>query len=62
MQEDDPFTNTYREVEELIRAARPDQIAEALRLLVCPVAYAERYDECLPHEVLIARIAEAGKD
>jgi hypothetical protein len=48
MQEDDPVTSTYREAEELIRAARPDQIAEALRLLACPVAYAERYHESLP--------------
>ena len=62
MQEDDTFTNTYREAEELIRAARPAQIAEALRSLVCPVAYAERYREFLPLEELIARIADAGKE
>ena len=62
LQEDDPFTTTYREAEELIRAARSDQIAEPLRLRACQVAYAERYHECLPLEELIARIAEAGKD
>jgi len=62
MQEDDPFTATYREAEELIRAARPDQIAEALRLLACRVAHAERYHESLPLEELIARIAGAPKD
>ena len=62
MQEDDPYTTTYREAEELIRAARPDQIADALRLLACPVAYAGRYREFLPLEELIARIAEAGKE
>ena len=62
MQEDDPYTTTYREAEELIRAARSDQIAEALRLRACQVAYAERYHECLPLEELIARVAGAPKD
>lgn len=56
MQEDDPFTSTYREAEELIRAARPDQIAEALRLLACRVAYCVSYHERPSLEELTVRI------
>jgi hypothetical protein len=57
VQEDGSFTNTYREAEELIRAARPGQIAEALRVLACRVAHAERYHEFLPLEEVLAASA-----
>ncbi len=59
---DDFFVSAYREAEELLQGARRDQVAEALWLLACQVAYAERYHECLPLEELAARIAGAPKD
>jgi DNA transposition AAA+ family ATPase len=62
MHEDDGFLSAYSEALELQRAARPDQVAEALRLLACEVAYCARYSECLPLDELSARIAEADKD
>jgi thioredoxin-like negative regulator of GroEL len=62
MQHDEACVAAYREAQELLYPARPDQVAEALRLLACEVAYAKRYHECLPLEELTARIAAAPQD
>ena len=62
MQQDDPFIDAYSEAQELLQAARPDQVAEALRLLACEVAYYERYHERPTLDELTARIREADKD
>jgi hypothetical protein len=58
MEERDTFIAEFGAAERHLRAARLDQIEEALRLLACEVAYAERYGECLPLAELALRIAD----
>jgi hypothetical protein len=59
---DDEFVAVFGEVEAMLRSARSDQVAEALRLLASEVAYLERYREQPSLEELTARINEAGED
>jgi len=60
--DDDEFVKVFGEVEAILREARRDQVAEALRLLACEVAYCERYRERPSLDEVTARIGEAGED
>ena len=62
MEDDDEFVKVFGEVEAILREARRDQVAEALRLLACEVAYCERYGERPSLDEVTARIGEAGED
>jgi hypothetical protein len=56
MHAQDDFIPAFVEVQELLHAARPDQLFEALRLLACEVAYCQCYHEVLPLPEWEARI------
>ena len=58
----DPFIGAYSEAQERLQAARPEQVAEALRLLACEVSYYETYNSRPTLDELTARIREADKD
>ena len=62
MVDDDEFVQVFGVVQAMLREARGDQVAEALRLLASEVAYCERYRERPTFDELTARIGGAGKD
>ena len=62
MEDDATFVKVFREVDAILREARRDQVAEALRLLACEVAYCGRYHERPSLDEVTARIGVAGED
>jgi hypothetical protein len=56
MEDDDEFVTVFGEVEAILREARGDQVAEALRLLASEVAYCGMYHERPSLDELTTRI------
>ncbi len=61
MQKND-FQTALQESEDLLWAAQPDQLHAGIRILACQVAYARRYNECLPIEEINQWIEAGRKD
>jgi hypothetical protein len=59
---DDGFVSAFILVETFLREARRDQIAEALRLLACEVAYCGRYRKRPSLDALTAQVVKANRD
>jgi hypothetical protein len=59
MQKDD-FPSALQESEDLLWAAQPNQLQAGIRILACQVAYARRYQECLPIDE-VNQWLEAGR-
>lgn len=59
---DDAFLKMFADLNAMLRDARPDQVAEALRLVACEVAFCARYRERPSLDEFVARITAAGED
>jgi hypothetical protein len=62
MKTDEEFVGAFMLVETFLRDARRDQVAEALRLLACEVAYCGRYRKRPSLDELAAQVSKAHRD
>lgn len=62
MKTDEEFVGAFILVETFLRDARRDQVAEALRLLACEVAYCGRYRKPPSLAELVAQVSMAHRD